>query len=71
KGKTTETSKIFTDLGVGKAGEKGEEQQIITNLDFRSERILLPKIATSLSKFNENEDVVIKASKGKISLERY
>ena len=69
RGKNTETSKMFTDLGVN--GGKGEEQQIVTNLDFRSERILLPKIITKLAKFDEKEDVVIKAKEGKISLEKY
>jgi ribosomal protein S6--L-glutamate ligase len=69
KDKKTETSKLFTDLSTSKS--KGAEQQIITNLDFRSERILLPKIISKLSEFDEKEDVVIKASKGKISLEKY
>ncbi len=69
KGKKTETTKMFTDLGVS-AGN-GEEQQIVTNLDFRSERILLPKIITKLAKFDEKEDVVIKAKEGKVSLEKY
>jgi len=62
---------MLADLGVSKEGESETEQQIITNLDIRSERILLPKIVSKLSKFDEKEDVVIKASKGKISLERY
>ena len=70
KGKKTETSKMFTELGVGAAG-KDEEQQIVTNLDFRSERILLPKIISNITKFDEKEDVVIKARKGKVSLEKY
>jgi len=71
KGKKTETSKILVDLGVSKGGESETEQQIITNLDIRSERILLPKIVSKLSKFDEKEDIIIKASKGKISLEKY
>ena len=71
KGKKTETTKLFGDLGVGNAGKEGAEQQVITNLDIRSERILLPKIITSISKFDEKEDIVIKARKGKISLEKY
>ncbi|MBI2651217.1 RimK family alpha-L-glutamate ligase [Candidatus Woesearchaeota archaeon] len=72
KGKTEETTKMFTDLNVSaSAGKNNSEQQIITTLDFRSERILLPKIITSLAKFNEREDVVIKAQKGKVTLQRY
>jgi len=69
KGKTTETSKMLTDLDV--TSGKDEEQQIITNLDFRSNRILLPDIVTKLSKLDENQEVVIKAKKGKVSLEKY
>ncbi|MCH8067575.1 MAG: RimK family alpha-L-glutamate ligase [Nanoarchaeota archaeon] len=71
KGKKTETSKMFTDLGVGGTGKDTAEQQIITNLDFRSERILLPKIISNITKFDEKEDVVIKAKKGKIIVEKY
>ncbi|MBW2976190.1 RimK family alpha-L-glutamate ligase [Candidatus Woesearchaeota archaeon] len=71
KGKHTETSKMFVDLGVSGAGKTDTEQQIVTTLDFRSDRILLPKIITSLAKFDEREDVVIKAKKGKVSLEKY
>ena len=70
KGKKNETSKMFTDLGVG-GSDKNNEQQIVTNLDFRSERILLPKIISKISKFDEKEDVVIKAKNGKISVEKY
>ena len=71
KGKSAETSKMFVDLGVGNAAKEGIEQQLITNLDFRSDRILLPKIVSSLAKFSEEDEVVIKASKGKIILQRY
>ena len=69
KDKKSETSKLFSDLGVA-SKEKGE-QQIVTNLDFRSERILLPKIISNLSKFDEEDEIIIKTSKGKISLEKY
>lgn len=71
KGKSSETSKMFTDLEVSGPGKSDSEQQIITNLDFRSERILLPKIISIITKFDEKEDVVIKAKKGKISVEKY
>ena len=69
KGKKTETFKLFADLGV--AGKEKGQQQIVTNLDFRSDRILLPKIISKLSKFNEDDEVIVKASKGKIALEKY
>ena len=66
KGKSTETSKIFTDISI----KGGAEQQIVSNLDFRSDRILLPKIVTSITKFDEGQEVVIKAQKGKVTLEK-
>ena len=71
KGKSSETTKLFADMGATGPGKEDAEQQIITNLDFRSERILLPKIISSITKFGEKEDVIIKAKKGKITLEKY
>ena len=71
KGKSSETTKLFADIGAAGYGKVDAEQQIITNLDFRSERILLPKIISSITKFGESEDVIIKAKKGKISVEKY
>jgi ribosomal protein S6--L-glutamate ligase len=45
------------------------EQQIITSLDFRGERILLPVVATKLSGLGE-QDVVIRISKGRVEIEK-
>jgi len=71
KAKKTETSKMFEDLKVSSTVKDKAEQQIITNLDFRSDRILLPKIVSTMSKFDEEDEIVIKARKGKITLEKY
>ena len=60
------TLKIFEDLGL--SGEIA--QQIITNLDFRAQRILLPKIATDIAKFGEKDEVVLKVEKGKLVVEK-
>jgi len=60
------TQKIFEDLGL--SGEMA--QQIITNLDFRASRILLPKIVTDISKFGEKDEVVLKVEKGKLVVEK-
>jgi ribosomal protein S6--L-glutamate ligase len=49
--------------------EIGSQQQIISNLDFRGERILLPKLATIASKFSDKKDVIITAKKGSILIE--
>ncbi len=60
------TLKIFEDLGL--SGEMA--QQIITNLDFRAHRILLPKIVTDISQFGEKDEVVLKVEKGKLVVEK-
>lgn len=60
------TLKIFEDLGL--SGEVA--QQIITNLDFRASRILLPKIVTDISQFGEKDEVVLKVEKGKLVVEK-
>jgi ribosomal protein S6--L-glutamate ligase len=41
-------------------------QEVISTLEFRGERILLPKISTDLSGFKSEKEYVIKVSKGKI-----
>lgn len=45
------------------------KQQIVTELDFRGDRILLPKLATLAAKFGAKKDVVITAKKGSIVIE--
>ena len=68
KGKREEERKIYEDLGISTT-EKNV-QQIITNLDIRSSKILLPKVVNDIAKFSEKEEVVIKVDKGKIFVER-
>ena len=58
--------KIFDDLGLSHE----MAQQIITNLDFRGDRILLPKIITGISQFGEKDEVVLKVEKGKLVVEK-
>ena len=67
-GKDKSAKKIFKDLEILKAAE--EAQQIITNIDFRSDRMLLPKLFTDLTKFMENDEFIVKASKGKLVIEK-
>jgi ribosomal protein S6--L-glutamate ligase len=75
-----ERTKTFTEKGTKKGAgdiikeitvEKGaKEQQIVTNLDFRGERILLPKLVTAMGKFNEKDEFIVKVKKGKIEIEK-
>src|SRR3989338_6910395 len=60
------TQKIFEDLDL--SGEMAT--QIITNLDFRASRILLPKIATDISQFAGTDEVIVKVEKGKVIMEK-
>jgi len=55
------TTKIFEYLDIKK--DSSSSQQIITNLDLRGERMLLPSIVTKLSKFRDKDEVVIKVGK--------
>lgn len=59
-------NEVFNELGISEAGCK----EILTNLDFRANRILLPDLITQIAKLNETNEVSIKAKEGKISIER-
>lgn len=47
------------------------EEEIITTLDFRGERVLLPELATKMAKFDEGKEYTIKAKKGKLVIEEF
>lgn len=46
------------------------ENQIISQLDFRGERILLSKVVSKLSHFDPEKEVIIKVKKGKVTIEK-
>jgi ribosomal protein S6--L-glutamate ligase len=48
-----------------------DKNELITNVDFRGNRILLPELITKMTKFKEEEEVVIKFENGKLSVERF
>jgi CRISPR/Cas system CSM-associated protein Csm4 (group 5 of RAMP superfamily) len=54
------------DLGI----EEKPAQQIVSNLEFRGERILLPKIVSEISELTEKDETVIKTEKGKVCVEK-
>ena len=66
--KKQDADKIINELNLEK---KGPVQNILTNLDFRADRILLPKVVTDITGFNEKEELLIKAQKGKIEIGKY
>lgn len=67
KGAKKGAGEIIKEIGV----EKGaKEQQIVTNLDFRGERILLPKLVTNMCKISDKDECVVKVGKGKVEIEK-
>jgi len=64
KKKEKGTSKIMQELS-------GEAKELITNVDFRGNRILLPEIITKVTRFRLNEDLVMKIEKGKLVIEKF
>ena len=46
-------------------------QEIITNLTIRSKRIILPEMITNLTDFDEKNEVVIHAKKGRLIINKF
>ncbi len=59
-----DATKIIKDLNDTKEIELGKE--IISEIKLRTNRIILPEIATKMSKFKENKEYVINAKEGQI-----
>jgi ribosomal protein S6--L-glutamate ligase len=71
-----EQSKAFQSKGASKimeeAGIKNEKiKEMITTLDMRGERILLPSAVTTLTRFNDKEEYIMKAEKGSLSISKF
>ncbi|MEK6863159.1 MAG: RimK family alpha-L-glutamate ligase [Nanoarchaeota archaeon] len=60
-----------SDTAIKELTEKGPEspQEIITRLQFRGERILLPEWITRICKFQELKEFSVKTKKGKVDIE--
>ncbi|MBT3406757.1 RimK family alpha-L-glutamate ligase [Candidatus Woesearchaeota archaeon] len=61
------TNRILNDLGIGKSTPA---QEIVSNLDFRGTRILLPEMASALSKLSTADEVTISAKKDEIKIKK-
>ena len=68
KDKVKDASKIFDDLGIKATTD--EVKEIITNVDFRGDRILLPELITKITKFDEKDELIIRADKSRLSIEK-
>ena len=64
KDKISQTKEVLKNHGISHM----ESKDIISKLDFRANRILLPDIITKMSKFNENDEYVISVNNAKIMI---
>jgi ribosomal protein S6--L-glutamate ligase len=64
-GKKETTKDILKEIGAESSKE------IITNLDFRGNRVLLPEVITNITKFTEKDEFSIKADKGEVSIKKF
>ncbi len=68
KDKNLDTDKLLLDEGIGNINTNN---QIITNLDFRGNRILLPEIVTKMTKFSDKKDMVIEVKNGILNIKEF
>ncbi|MFO8016991.1 MAG: hypothetical protein R6U32_07895, partial [Candidatus Woesearchaeota archaeon] len=68
KEKVSRASKVFEELGIKGSSKKTKE--IITNLDFRGNRILLPEVVTDITKLSEKDEITLKAREGQLLIRK-
>lgn len=64
--------KLFGDMGINleESGKTGKPQEIISNIDLRGDKIVLPEFINKIAKFNEEDECTIKVEKGKINVKK-
>ena len=63
--KAKESKKIMSDMS------SAHPQEIIMNLDFRGQRILLPENISKISRLSSQDEVSVKADKGSIIIKKF
>jgi ribosomal protein S6--L-glutamate ligase len=63
---SSETSKLMDELGI----DKKNTNKIITNLDFKLKRILLPPIVTDITGFKDTDEILITVEKNSVVLQK-
>jgi len=63
------SSDILNEIGID--GAKIKEKEIITSLDFKGDKILLPEIITKLTGFDDDAEVIIKATDCRLTIEKF
>ncbi len=67
--KTTQATEVLKALELGAEQQMEMNRQIVTHLQFRGERILLPEFVTKMADFTERKEYAIKVRKGKVEIE--
>ncbi len=67
----TKAKDLFTDLGIEDSVKGDGVSELITTLDLRSNRLLLPEIITKKTEFGEHGEVVLKFMKGKLEIVKF
>jgi len=62
-------SSVLEELGIN--GDKKSAKEILTNLDFRGNRILLPEVVTDISELSEKHEVSVKVKKGEVVIRKF
>jgi len=65
--KKTVSDKVMKELETDGSGEV--TQEVITQLLFRGERILLPEWITRMCRFSEQKEYIVRSKKGKVEIE--
>ncbi len=66
-----EAKSLMINFGIEDSIKKETLNELITTVDFRGERILLPEVITKKINFNDSEEVVFKFKKGKLIIEKF
>lgn len=63
---------VFDEVGIDLAEKIKTEgpQDIITNLDIRGNKVVLPEIVNKIAKFKEDEEYIISAEPGKVNIRK-
>jgi ribosomal protein S6--L-glutamate ligase len=66
--KSQSATKILEDLGIK---DTNEVKQIITNLDMRGNRLLLPEVITEITKLDDKEEVILRGKKNHLYIKKF
>ena len=56
---------------IGKPADRDEAKEILTNLDLRGNRILLPEVMTDITKFSEKDEILFAVKEGELKVTRF